>query len=57
LGQAFGRIMLPVPARFAPEMTAVLLWLGLAVGVSVVACAWPAWRAVRVPTAVALSYE
>jgi putative ABC transport system permease protein len=57
LGRAFGRIMLPVPPRLAPEGTAVLLWLGLAVGVSVVACAWPAWRAVRVPTAVALSYE
>jgi putative ABC transport system permease protein len=57
LGQAFGRIMLPVPLRFAPEMTGVLLWLALVVGVSVVACAWPAFRATRITTAAALAYE
>ena len=57
LGEAFGRIMLPVPARVVPELNGVLIWLGLVVVVSVVACAWPAIRAMRVPTAAALSYE
>ncbi|OGU30738.1 MAG: hypothetical protein A3K13_01860 [Gemmatimonadetes bacterium RIFCSPLOWO2_12_FULL_68_9] len=57
LGQAFGRIMLPVPVSLAPEMTGVMLWLGLVVAVSVVACAWPAFRATRITTAAALAYE
>jgi putative ABC transport system permease protein len=57
LGQAFGRIMLPVPLRFAPEVAGVLMWLALVVGVSVVACAWPAFRATRITTAAALAYE
>jgi ABC-type lipoprotein release transport system permease subunit len=34
-----------------------LPWLGLVVGVSVLACAWPAWRAARITTAAALAYE
>jgi len=57
LGQAFGRIMLPVPVRFAPEAVGVLLWLALVVAVSLVACAWPAFRATRITTAAALAYE
>lgn len=57
LGQAFGRIMLPVPVRFAPEATGVVLWLALVVAVSVIACAWPAFRATRITTAAALAYE
>lgn len=57
LGEAFSRIMLPVPARYAPNVTGVVIWLALVLTVSVVACAWPALRAMRVPTAAALSYE
>jgi len=57
LGRAFGRIMVRVPVRFVPEPSGVLLWLGVVVAVSLVACAWPAFRATRVPTATALAYE
>ncbi len=57
LGEAFSRIMLPVPPRYVPELSGVLIWLALVVVVSVLACAWPALRAMRVPTAAALSYE
>ena len=57
LGEAFSRIMLPVPARYAPDLGGVLTWLVLVSVVSVVACAWPAMRAMRVPTAAALAYE
>jgi putative ABC transport system permease protein len=57
LGLAFGRIMIPVPVRVVPELSAVLQWLGIALGVSVAACAWPAFRATRVTTAAALAYE
>ena len=57
LGEAFSRIMLPVPPRYAPNVTGVVIWLALVLVVSVVACAWPALRAMRVPTAAALSYE
>ncbi len=57
LGEAFSRIMLPVPPRYAPEPGGVMIWLALVVVVSVLACAWPAWRAMRVPTAAALAYE
>ncbi len=57
LGEAFGRVMLPVPVIFVPEPAAMLRWLAVVVGVSIVACAWPAYRAMRVTTAAALSYE
>ena len=57
LGVAFGRIMLPVPITLVPEPSAVVQWLGLVLLVAVVACAWPAFRATRVPTAAALAYE
>ena len=57
LGSAFGRIMFPLPVKLVPEPQGVLAWLAVAVGVSMVACAWPAYRAMRVPTAVALAYE
>ena len=36
---------------------AVLIWLVLSVTLSLVACAWPARRAMRVPSATALNYE
>jgi ABC-type lipoprotein release transport system permease subunit len=57
LGQAFGRIMIPVPLRLVPEPAGVLSWLVVVVVVSVAASAWPAFRATRVPTAAALAYE
>jgi putative ABC transport system permease protein len=57
LGRAFGRIMMPVPDRFVPQLSGVLEWLGVVVVVSVAACAWPAFRATRVTTAAALAYE
>lgn len=57
LGQAFSRIMLPVPITFLPNAAAVLSWFGVVVVVSLVACAWPAFRALRITTAAALAYE
>jgi putative ABC transport system permease protein len=57
LGQSFGRIMFPVPADPLPELSAVAIWLGVTVLVSVAACAWPASRAIRIPTSAALAYE
>ncbi len=57
LGRAFGRVMLPVPPTLVPGAAGVLVWLALVVAVSVVACAWPAFRATRVTTAAALAYE
>jgi putative ABC transport system permease protein len=57
LAQAFGRIMLRVPVHYLPDATGVLVWLALMVVVSLVACAWPAIRAMRVPTAAALAYD
>jgi putative ABC transport system permease protein len=57
LGSAFGRVMLPVPNRLIPEPTGVGWWLALVVIVSMVACAWPAIRAMRISTRAALSYE
>jgi putative ABC transport system permease protein len=55
LGRAFGRIMIPVPVRYAPEAAGVGQWLAVVLLVSVVACAWPAFRALRITTAAALS--
>lgn len=57
LGEAFGRIMLPVEARPLPDATAVGIWFALVLVVSLLASAWPAWRAMRVPAARALAYE
>jgi putative ABC transport system permease protein len=57
LGWAFGRVMVPVPVIYLPQLTAVLQWLGVVVVVSVIASAWPAYRATRIPTARALAYE
>ena len=57
LSRAFGRIMFPVPARIEPQLSGVVSWLAVVVLVSLAACAWPALRAMRVPTARALSYE
>jgi putative ABC transport system permease protein len=57
LGQAFGRIMFAVPTALTPEPGGALRWLALVTAVSVLACAWPAWQAMRMPVARALQYE
>jgi putative ABC transport system permease protein len=57
LAERFARVFLPVAPHWAPGPAAVFTWLGVSVGASVVACAWPAWRATRVPAARALAYE
>ncbi len=57
LGRAFGQIMFEVPVRWVPEGWPVLAWLGVAVVVSLLACLWPARRAMQVTTAAALAYE
>jgi putative ABC transport system permease protein len=57
LGQAFGRIMFAVPTALTPETDGALRWLALVTVVSVLACAWPAWQAMRMPVARALQYE
>ena len=57
LADAFGRIMFPVPAHALPGAAACLTWLLLGLVLGVFACAWPARRAMRVPTAAALNYE
>lgn len=55
LGEAFGRVMFAVPIILWPDTTAALRWLLLGLGMGVLACAVPAWRASRVPVARALS--
>ena len=57
LGRAFGRVMMPVPDRLVPQSTGVLAWLALVLVVSLVACALPAVRALRITAAKALAYE
>jgi putative ABC transport system permease protein len=57
LGRAFGRIMFPVPVVAVPGIGPVMIWLAVAVGVSIAACAWPAIRATRLTTRAALAYE
>ena len=58
LGNAFGRIMMPVrDVTLVPEPSGMLLWFLVVVVVSVLACAWPAYRATQVTTAAALAYE
>ena len=57
LGKAFGRIMFPVPVEALPSPGAALRWLAIMVLISIVACAGPALRAMRVSAARALSYE
>ncbi|MBP6772622.1 MAG: ABC transporter permease [Gemmatimonadaceae bacterium] len=57
LARAFSRIMIPVPVHYIPDVGGMLLWLLVVVVVSAVSSAWPARRAVGVPTATALAYE
>jgi len=57
LGDAFGRIMFPVPRTYLPVAAGVVTWFALMFVVALVASLWPALRAARVPTAAALAYE
>jgi len=57
LAIAFGNVMFPVPVQAWPNAGAVFAWLLLVLAVSLLACAWPGWRAMRIPTAAALGYE
>jgi putative ABC transport system permease protein len=57
LGRAFGKVMFPVPPAYVPEASGVAIWFGVVLGVSLLACAWPARRATRITTAAALAYE
>jgi putative ABC transport system permease protein len=55
LGKSFGRVMLKVPVHLLPDGAGVLRWLTVVVVLSLIACAWPAWRAMRITTSAALS--
>jgi putative ABC transport system permease protein len=57
LADAFGKVMFTVPLRVLPSSGGMLAWFGMVMLVSVLACAMPAWRATRIATARALSYE
>ncbi|MDR3387428.1 MAG: ABC transporter permease [Rudaea sp.] len=57
LADAFGRVMFPAPARLMPDAVGLVSWFVMVVVVSALACAWPARRAMHIPTAAALSYE
>jgi putative ABC transport system permease protein len=57
LAKAFSRVMIEVPTNYLPVAGGALRWLLLVTVVSLVASAWPAYRAMRVPTRVALAYE
>jgi len=57
LADAFGKVMFTVPLRLWPSTAGLLTWFGMVALVSVLACALPARRATRIPTARALSYE
>jgi len=57
LGDAFGRIFFRTPLALAPDPRGVVAWLAVVVMVSLLACAWPAWRATRISARAALAYE
>ncbi len=57
LGHAFGRVMFAVPLVLWPDAAAALRWLALALLISLLACAWPARRATRVPVVQALKFS
>lgn len=57
LGEAFSRIMFRVPVLWLPNLPAATAWLGAVVIISLIACAWPAWRAMRQRVAPTLAYE
>jgi len=49
--------MFPVRTSLVPELAGSLRWLVLVTVVSVFACSWPAWQAMRVSVMKALQYE
>lgn len=57
LGEVFGRVMFEVPTSMLPEPASALRWLALVAVVSLLACAWPARQALRMPVVRALQYE
>ncbi len=57
LGRAFGRIMFEVPPNGWPGARALLGGGALMLAISLLACAGPALRAMRLPAARVLSYE
>jgi putative ABC transport system permease protein len=57
LGDAFGRIFFRTPIALVPDPRGVAIWLGVVIVVSLVACAWPAFRATRISARSALAYE
>lgn len=57
LAAAFGRIMFAVPTPWWPDPAAAARWGVAMLVISLVACAWPAWRAARQSPARALGYE
>jgi putative ABC transport system permease protein len=57
LASSFGRVMFTVPLRALPPPDSAARWLALVVVVSLLACAAPAIRAMRIPVATALKYE
>ena len=57
LGAAFGRMFFKMPVRYVPDPAGAGIWLAVVVGVSMIACAWPAFSAMRVSAREALAYE
>lgn len=57
LSEAFGRVMFAVPVSYLPNLEGSVYWLIWVTAISLVASAWPAWRAMRTATAAALNYE
>ncbi len=57
LSNAFGKLMFTVPTHIVPDAGGMLRWLAMIIVVSIAACALPSRRAMRIPTATALSYE
>jgi putative ABC transport system permease protein len=57
LALAFGKVMFDVPVQVLPNARAAFAWLGLVLVGSLLACAWPGMRAMRITTAAALNYE
>jgi len=57
LARNFATAMFPVRTSLVPELAGSLRWLVLVTVVSVFACSWPAWQAMRVSVMKALQYE
>jgi putative ABC transport system permease protein len=57
LAAGFSRVMFAVPVHYIPSAGGMLMWLAMAIIVSIVASVLPAWGATRIAVARALSYE